>query len=146
MAINAVAPWEGELVWKGEVSRGKTTTGVEWKRMDFTLKYEDHQMNEKFMTFSLFGAGKVSTLEGYALGTWLKVLWWPEASQGRDGKYYPRNSAISIFLAEAPAKSADTKIVTTDYPQQKPAEEAWKNPLQQPGDSDDLSDGSDLPF
>ena len=142
--INSVSPWEGELVWKGEVRSGKTNSGAEWKSMEFTLRYEDQQMNEKFITFSLFGAAKVSSAEKYPIGSWLKVVWWPESSQGRDGKYYPKNSVIAVYPADAPAKSADTKITAPDYPQQREPE-AWKNPLPEPSHSDDLQ-GDSLPF
>ena len=145
MAINAVAPWEGELTWKGEVNKGKTASGAEWKSMEFTLKYEDSHMDEKYMTFSVFGVGKVNQLSEYPIGTQLKVLWWPASNQGKNGKWYPKNDAISIFLADSPAKSADTKITTPSFPQQKEPE-AWKNPLPKPGYSDDLPGDSDLPF
>ena len=144
MAINAVAPWEGELVWIGEVNRGKTNSGAEWKSVDFTLKYTDHQMNEKYITFSLFGAAKVSSFS-YPLGTWLKVVWWPESTQAKNGKYYSKNSVIAYYKIDAPAKSADTKITAPNFPEQKEPE-AWKNPLPQPSYSDDLPDDSGLPF
>lgn len=139
MAINAVAPWEGELVWLGEVNKGKTSTGQEWKSVDFTLRYEDQQMNEKFMTFSVFGVGKVNQLLGYKEGTRLKVLWWPESNQAKNGKYYPKNSVISIYLAEPQVKSADTKITAPSYPQPQPPLPG--NPLD-----DDLPAEDGFPF
>lgn len=137
MAINAVAPWEGELVWIGEVNRGKTNSGAEWKSVDFTLKYTDQQMNEKFITFSLFGAAKVSSFS-YPLGTWLKVVWWPESTQAKNGKYYPKNSVIAYYKIDAPAKSADTKITAPNYPEPQPSLPAEDRTYQ--------PDGSDLPF
>ena len=118
--INAVAPWEGELVWIGEPNVWTTNTGKTWESVDFTLKYKDSQMNEKHITFSVFGEGKVNTLLGYQIGTYLRVLWWPEANQGKNGKYYSKNNVINIYLIEHPAKTADTKITAPYYPQPQP--------------------------
>ena len=75
MATNAVAPWEGALEWVGEPNEGKTQAGKEWKSVDFTLKYTDGQMNEKFITFSAFGVERVDKLLSLPIGTMLKVVW-----------------------------------------------------------------------
>ena len=140
MAINAVAPWEGELTWKGEVNKGKTMSGAEWKSVEFALKYTDSQMNEKEIVFSLFGAGKVGILVDYPIGTWLKVIWWPESNQGKNGKYYTKNNVIAVYKIDSPAKSADTKITAPNYPTPQP-------PLPTNQDNDDLPDGDEgLPF
>ena len=118
MAVNAVAPWEGALDWIGEVKSGQTQKGT-WKSVDFALKYQDHQMNEKTIVFSAFGEDKVDKLLATPYGTMLKVVWWPEATQGRNsGVWYGKNSAISIGSAQSEAKSADTKITAPSYPAQ----------------------------
>lgn len=152
MAINAVAPWEGALDWVGEPNEGQGRNGT-WKSVEFTLKYEDHQMNEKFITFSVFGAEKVDKLLAMQKGTMLKVVWWPEANYvERTGKWYPKLSAISIGLAKTEAKPADTKVTAPNYPEHgttlpKPAE-AWKNHMPTPSAEPlpSAQDDSDLPF
>ena len=138
MAINAVAPWEGELIWIGEVNRGKTNSGAEWKSVEFALKYEDSQMNEKEIVFSLFGAGKVSSFSEYKVGDWLKVVWWPECNQGKNGKYYSKNNVLAVYKIDAPAKSAETKITAPSYPTPQP-------PLPQ-GDPYFSPKDDDMPF
>ena len=118
MAINAVAPWEGVLEWVGEPNEGKTQAGKEWKSVDFTLKYTDSQMNEKFITFSAFGVERVDKLLSLPIGTMLKVVWWPESNQARStGKYYSKLSVISIGLVKPEPKAADTNVRRPDFPQ-----------------------------
>ena len=119
MATNAVAPWEGALEWVGEPNEGRTQAGKEWKSVDFTLKYKDGQMNEKFITFSAFGVERVDKLLSLPIGTMLKVVWWPESNQARTtGKYYPKLNVISIGLVKPEAKAVDTNVRRPDYPQQ----------------------------
>lgn len=119
MAINAVAPWEGALEWVGEPNEGKTQAGKDWKSVDFTLKYTDSQMNEKFITFSAFGVDRVDKLLSLPIGTMLKVVWWPESNVARStGKWYPKLSVISIGLATPEPKAADTNVRRPDFPQQ----------------------------
>ena len=118
MAINAVAPWEGILEWVGEAASGTTRTGNEWANVDFALKYQDHQMNEKVIVFQAYGVDRVNKLCSLPVGTPLKVLWWPEANQSRDGRYFPKNTAISISVVKPEAKAVDTNVRRPDYPQQ----------------------------
>lgn len=155
MAVNAVAPWEGVLDWVGEPNEGEGKNG-KWKSVDFVLKYQDHQMNEKFITFSAFGVDKVDKLLAIPKGTAIKVVWWPDANHvERTGKWYPKNTAISIGLANPEAKSARTDIRVPNFlPQgtQIPgAGSGYKSiPTPQPplpeydGPAD--VDASDLPF
>ena len=154
MAINAVAPWEGALEWVGEPNEGKTQAGKDWKSVDFTLKYTDSQMNEKFITFSAFGVERVDKLLSLPIGTMLKVIWWPESNQARStGKYYPKLNVISIGLVKPEAKPAETNVRRPDYPQQGtsvPGTAYAQVPTPQPplpaydGPADVPSD--DLPF
>lgn len=122
MPVNAVAPWEGELVWVGEPNSGKTQNGKEWMSVDFTLKYQDSQMNEKHITFNVFGADKVEKLLKMPEGTMLKVVWWPDANEARNGKWYPKLSAISIGLAQTQKQPATEKVAAPYFP---------PNPVQQ---------------
>ena len=119
MAENAVAPWRGQLEWVDEPLEGKTRNGTTWKRVNFALKYQDHQLQDKVMVFSVFGADRVDKLLDTPIGTELKVVWVPEANQGRDGKYYSTNSAISISR-EKKVESASTKITAPNFPEYPP--------------------------
>ena len=138
MTTNAVAPWEGELVWVGEPNVGTTSTGKKWKSVEFTLKYQDSQMNEKFITFSAFGEGKVNILLDYKIGSQIRVAWWPESNQGKNGRYYSKNSVLSTSLLGGAAVSADTKITAPSFPEPQPPLPAEDRTYQ--------PDGSDLPF
>ena len=137
MAINAVAPWEGELVWKGEVVKGESRNGNEWKSVEFTLKYQDSKMDEKYITFSLFGKEQVEYLMLIELGTKLRVTWWPESNKSnKTGKFYSKNNVLNFGIAKDEVKAADTKIKAPNYPQPVP-------PLpQSQGEPDD----GDMPF
>ena len=139
MAVNAVAPWEGELVWVGDVVKGESRNGNVWKSVEFTLKYQDSQMNEKFITFSIFGKEKVEYITTLELGVMLRVTWWPESNQGKNGRYYSKNSVINVGRAQEQPKSAETKITAPNYPQPQP-------PLPTNPDNDDLPDDEGLPF
>lgn len=138
MTINAVAPWLGTLEWVGEVKSGQGAKGS-WKSVDFCLKYTDHQMAEKYIVFSAFGEEKVDKLLSFAIGTEIKVVWWPEANQSRNGTYYGKNSAISIGLVKPGAKSADTNIRRPNFPDNRPPEQ-WKNPMPEPNYEGDIPD------
>ena len=95
--INTVAPWEGELIWKGELRTGTTNTGHPWKSVDFAIKYTDKRGDERKIAFSLFGDAKVDIFMQYPIGTMLRVTWWPEANYSQStGKYYYKNSVISV--------------------------------------------------
>ena len=114
MAVNAVAPWEGELIWKGEVNEYN-----KWKSIDFTLKYTNSQMEEEYMTFNAFGKDKVNQILSYPEGTMLKVVWWPKSNASKSGdRWFTRNNVLNVGLANSEAKSADTKIKAPSYTDQ----------------------------
>ena len=158
MALNAVAPWEGELIWKGEVNEnGK------WKSIDFTLKYTNSKMEEEYITFNAFGEDKVNQVLSYADGTMLRVVWWPKANEAKSsGKWYSRNNAISIGLATSEVKSADTKVKAPNFsgngttmplgpsgpsfPDYNKPSEPWKNEYTPIASEEDLPDDAGLPF
>ena len=155
MAINAVAPWEGELIWKGEVNQYNN-----WKSIDFTLKYTNSQMEDEYITFNAFGEDKVNKILSYPEGTMLKIVWWPKSNASKSGdRWFVKNNVISIGLAQPEVKSADTKIKAPTYPQQgtqmpgggyAPMPQAHSYPQPQPplpeSDPNYMPDSSDLPF
>ena len=145
MPINAVAPWEGELIWKGEVNQYNG-----WKSIDFTLKYTNSKMDEEHITFNAFGEDMVNKVLSFPEGTMLKVVWWPKASESKStGKWYPKLQAYSVGLANPEVKSADTKITAPSYPgqgTQLPKSEAWKNPYREISPQDEDIPEDNLPF
>lgn len=104
MKKNQVAPFEGELVWIGEIKSGISRRGMEWKTVDFTIKYPEGQ-REKHMTFNAFGVDKVSILTSIPIGTKICVTWEPDA-QEYNGRWYGKNEATEIKVAEETAQQA----------------------------------------
>lgn len=128
MIVNAVAPWEGQLVWVGMPNGGQTRDGKEWKSVDFTLKYTDHRMQEKYITFNAFGVDRVNKLLSIPKGTTLRVSWEPDArrSQMSDGseKWWASFSVFSITQVKEQIPQQGTSM-----PPQTPA----YNPAGQTG-------------
>ena len=80
MVVNAIAPWEGMLVWVGTPNGGfSQQTGQEWKSVDFALKYIDMRLQENHIVFSAFGIEKVNRILSTPLGTLLRVTFQPTA-------------------------------------------------------------------
>ena len=101
MAINAVSAWEGTLEWLGEPNSGKTQNGNDWMSVDFTLKYQDSQMNDKEILFSAFGVDRVNKLMSIPKGTTLRVVWWPDCNQARNSdRRFAKNSVINISIVQ----------------------------------------------
>lgn len=123
--INAVAPWEGLLHWIGVPTEGVSqNTGNPWKRVDFTLKYVDHQMREKFIVFSLSGPDKVNRLLATPLGTTLRVTWLPDANNYTDTsgavKWFPKYEAIGFYAVQAQPQSGTQVQQNPAAPQYPP--------------------------
>lgn len=118
LVVNAVAPWKGHLHWLGNIREGVGKNNNEYAFADFTLKYTDSKMQEKFITFSIGDVEKVQMLKGLEIGTPLKVFWVPDTAedQQRD-RWYPSLRAYNVSVVEE-AKPADTKVRRPDYPQQ----------------------------
>lgn len=116
MAENAIAPFKGTLEWIGEPKSGTTRNGNEWKSVDFVLKYQDHKMEDRYLVLNAFGADKVDKLLSLPQDAEIKVVWWPEANQSNDGRWFPKNSAITITAAQPEAKSARTDIKAPSFP------------------------------
>lgn len=131
MAKNAVSPWEGTLVWVGEVKEGTGRNGLVWKSVDFTLRYYDQRMNEKNITFNLFGADRVERLLATPIGTNLTVTWWPESSAGKDGRYWPKNTVLAFGLAQTEEKAAEAPARHEDK-----TPDTFNATLPSPGDDD----------
>lgn len=102
MNVNALAPWEGTIVWVGQPTGGTSQkTGNEWKAVDFAIKWTNQQMHEKHIVFSLFGLEKVNKLLQMPIGAQVRVTWEPDANhytdqQGKE-KWFPRCNAISVI-------------------------------------------------
>lgn len=113
MAENAVAPWVGTLSWVGEPMGGTSRSGNTWKSVDFTLCYQDTHMKDKYITFSAFGEDRVDKILSFPLGTVLRVSWWPESVQSRDGdRWFSKNSVLSVSEASAPSPRERNKPET----------------------------------
>ena len=98
MKINKVAPYEGELIWLGEMRSGKSQKGNEWQSVDFTIRYSDGE-KDRHMTFNAFGAEKVGQLMALPLNSRIRVTWYPD-SREYNGKWWIKNSVIEIESVE----------------------------------------------
>lgn len=98
MKINKVAPYEGELIWLGEVRSGKSQKGNEWQSVDFTIRYSDGE-KDRHMTFNAFGAEKVGQLMALSMNSRIRVTWYPD-SREYNGKWWIKNSVIEIESVE----------------------------------------------
>lgn len=106
MVVNAVAPWEGQLIWVGTPNGGfSQQTGQEWKSVEFALKYTDMRLQEKQIVFSAFGLELTNRILSIPLGTTVRVTWSPEARpvQQQDGsvKWYGKLSAFGVTAQQS---------------------------------------------
>lgn len=138
MKINKVAPYEGELVWLGEMRSGKSQRGNEWQSVDFTLRYSDGQ-KDKHITFNAFGAEKVGQLMALPLNSRLRITWEPE-SREYNGKWRVKNVALEIELVEE--KKEQTGTLLPDGAVMHPRTQAPTFPNAKTVTDDD----KDLPF
>ena len=116
--INAVAPWEGQLVWVGNFNEGVSQNGSAYAFADFTLKYQDYQMRERFVTFQISGVDRVNNLKSYPLGTYLHVSWFPDAReyspQGQETRWFPCFAAFNVRAIQPQQQQPQA------YPQAQP--------------------------
>ena len=110
LVVNAVAPWVGYLQWVGNIREGQGKNGP-YAFADFTLKYSNSKLEEKYITFTVSNVEQVEFLKGLDLGTALRVSWFPDTSEfsrGDDTRWYPSLRAYNIGLAKVtePAKPA----------------------------------------
>lgn len=134
MKVNKIAPFEGELVWLGEMRQGVSQKGREWQSIDFVIKYNDGKY-ERQLNIQAFGAEKVGLLMSTPIGTRLRVEWEPDSHE-YNGRWYTKASALDIKVVEQEEQEAPKK--ETSLPPGSPA----YNP--QPAE-ENASDG-DLPF
>lgn len=104
MKTNKVAPYEGKLIWLGEMRQGTSQRGTDWQSIDFVIEYPDGQRNKNIL-FNAFGAEKVGLLMATAIGTKLLVEWEPEARES-NGKWWGKNAALDIKVADATPETA----------------------------------------
>ena len=139
MKINKIAPFEGELVWLGEMRQGRTQRGKDWQSIDFVIKYSDGQYDHQ-LCINAFGSEKVALLMATPIGSRLRVEWVPESHEYND-KWYTKASATEIKVVdqqeqEEPAKEEPQQA--TALPPSAPA----YTPKQPAPEAPD----SDLPF
>lgn len=159
MVVNAIAPWEGKLIWVGTPNGGFNQNGEEWKSVEFAISYTDGKLQERQILFSTFGIEKVNRITNMPLGTMLRVNFQPTARQYND-KWYGKNDVfgISVIQQQVPVQQAPpqgyapqpqyTPQYGTQIPQQAPAfppaqpqYTPAQPPVQQPPVVDD-----DIPF
>ena len=139
MKINKVAPYEGELIWLGEMRSGKSQKGNEWQSIDFTIRYSDGE-KDRHMTFNAFGAEKVGQLMTLPMNSRIRVTWMPD-SREYNGKWWIKNSAIEIEQVED--KKELTGTLLPDGAELHPGTQAPTFPNTKPVSG---GDDADLPF
>lgn len=148
LVVNAVAPWQGFLHWVGNIREGNGRNG-EYAFADFVLRYTDHKMKEKYITFSTGNIDNVEKLKQLQIGTPLRVMWYPESSedQQRD-RWYPSYQAYFISVIEL-GDSQPQPQKQQAVPQQAAtpqSNEGWKNPYTPPAQPQYSHGTDDLPF
>lgn len=103
MIVNAIAPFEGELIWVGTPSSGQTRSKEEWKSVDFVLKYTDGKMQEAHICCNAFGVDRVNRLLAMPIGTTLRVTFQPSARE-YNGKWYGKNEVLGISVVNEQKK------------------------------------------
>lgn len=118
MVVNAIAPWEGKLVWVGTPNGGFTQSGEEWKSVDFVLSYIDGKLQERNICLNAFGVDKVNRLLSTPIGTTLRVTFQPTAREYNE-KWYGKNEAFGITVLQ-PQVGAPTHAPAPVPPQYTP--------------------------
>lgn len=147
MVVNAIAPWEGKLVWVGTPNGGFSQNGEEWKSVDFVLSYTDGKLQERNICLNAFGTEKVNRLLSTPLGTLLRVTFQPTARQYND-KWFGKNEVFGISViqpqAQPPVQQAPQYPPQPTYPQQgtamPPQAPVYQHPVQQPANNNSLED------
>ena len=154
MLVNAVAPFEGELHWVGTPREGNSqTTGEPWKMVDFTIKYQNSQMQEQFITFSLSGVERVNRLLSLPPGQKMRVNWFPEARSFTDPntgvtRWFPTMKALGIVTpqtqAQQPVQQAPQQQIS--QPAYAQPQGGYAQPPQQPVQPAPQQGADDLPW
>jgi len=121
IVVNAVAPWRGYLHKFNNIREGNGKNGP-WAFADLTVKYTDHKMQEKYMTFSIGSPELVEKLRNVAVGTPVQVAWYPDSTEDtqRD-RWYPSNKAYNVTVIESiqqPTAQKPERITAPNFPTQ----------------------------
>ena len=151
MVVNAIAPWEGKLIWVGTPSGGQSQNGEEWKAVEFALSYTDGKLQERNICLNAFGVDRVNKLLSTPLGTMLRVTFQPTARE-YNGKWFGKNEVFGISVLQPQTTQAPpqgyapqpqyppqgtTMPQAPAYPQQGYAPQQAQQPAPQ-GDPNDL--------
>ena len=133
MVVNAIAPWEGKLVWVGTPAGGQSQNGEEWKSVDFVLAYTDGKLQERHIHLNAFGLDRVNRLLSLSLGTMLRVSFQPTARE-YNGKWFGKNEVFGISVIQPQAQQAPTaqQYGGTQMPPQTPVYQQPAQQYQQP--------------
>ena len=144
MQTNETAPFEGQLVWKGETRTGHTRNGDEWQSVEFVLKYTTATGKEDHIMFSAFGIDKVNTILATEIGAKLRVTYSPTARE-YNGKWFGKNNVWGVYDPDRrnePQPAGNTAPAPNTQTELPPSAPAYQP--QATGESAD--DDSDLPF
>lgn len=110
MKINTIAPFEGELVWLGEMRQGVSQKGKEWQAIDFVIKYKDGKYDSR-LQLQAFGAEKVGLIMAAGIGSTIRVEWLP-SSREYNGRWYTNLEAkeVSVVDEQKPAKKTAERM------------------------------------
>ena len=145
MLVNAVSPFEGILHWVGTPREGTSQkTGEPWKMVDFVLAYQDSQMQERFIVFTLSDTEKVNSILRAPIGAQIRVTWRPDANSYNDQqggvKWFPSYRALRIVpVNDAPQPQQQYPAQGTQMPQQSmayPPQFSQPAPQQHVGEND----------
>lgn len=132
MVVNAVAPWEGQIIWVGTPNGGMTQSGQEWKSVEFALKYTDMRLQEKNIVFNAFGIDLVNKILSIPIGTAVRVTWSPDArrSNQQDGsvRWFGKLSAFGV----QPIQPTQTQQPPQGFPQQGFQQPQYQQGTMQP--------------
>ena len=120
MVVNAIAPWEGKLVWVGTPNGGFSQNGEEWKSVEFVLSYTDGKLQERNIYLNAFGTEKVNRLVSTPVGTMLRVTFQPTARE-YNGKWYGKNEVFGITVLQPESQVRQAPQQGTAMPPQTPA-------------------------
>jgi hypothetical protein len=157
MVVNAIAPFEGKLIWVGTPNGGNTQSGEEWKSVEFVISYTDGKLQERNICLNAFGVDRVNRILSTPLGTMLRVTFQPTARQYNE-KWYGKNEVFGITVIQpqaqpqqpAPQYPPQYPVQGTQMPPQTPAYQApvYQQPVQPApqGFPAGLTAEDDIPF
>lgn len=161
MVVNAIAPFEGKLIWVGTPNGGFSQNGEEWKSVEFVISYTDGKLQERNIFLNAFGTDRVNRILSTPLGTLIRATFQPTARE-YNGKWYGKNEVFGITVLQqqtAPAQTAPQYAPQfpqqgTQMPQPSPAYQpapVYQQPAPAPapapqGFPPSLAADEDIPF